>query len=419
MVWDWLLLYKRGETVLSDMSSATNTKTRGPLQWLKLAIVAGLFVGLSLTPKLWLSDRLYPTTPVFEWMGTIPPPFDCILYTSMLILLAAITVMPRPTLAVAAFIAIAIVEVLFDQSRLQPWFYQYLFMLTAVGFGTRVLDHNRRDLALDACRLIIVCIYFWSGAQKLHVDFVNRIFPWLLEPFTRLLPQSIAAIVNACGIVAPLTEMAIGVGLLFRPVRKYAIFAAIGMHALILLSLGPLGKSLNAIVWPWNMAMVAFLFILFWNRSDLTVRQMFWARGFGFQKVALLMFGFAPALSFFNVWDGGLSAALYAGTRNDATLYVTGRLADRLPKSILEHVYVDKAAGMNKIHLYEWSEKEMGVPFYSEPRIFKSVARSVCSYARQPNDLKLVIRQRRVLLSPDLETAYDCGKLLGPGGGSQ
>jgi hypothetical protein len=119
-----------------------------------------------------------------------------------------------------------------------------------------------------------------------------------------------------------------------------------------------------------------------------------------------------PALSFLNLWDGGLSAALYAGTRNDATLYIANSVADRLPKDILAQVYVDKAAGMNKIFLYQWSLSELNVPFYSEPRIFKDVARNVCGYAREPRDLKLVLKEQRILFKPDSETSYDCAALV-------
>src|SRR5438270_15313 len=49
-------------------------------RWLKITIVAGLFAGLTLSPKLWLSDRLYPLTPVVRFLTPIRPPFDFLCY---------------------------------------------------------------------------------------------------------------------------------------------------------------------------------------------------------------------------------------------------------------------------------------------------------------------------------------------------
>jgi hypothetical protein len=59
------------------------------------------------------------------------------------------------------------------------------------------------------------------------------------------------------GLLLPLAEAAIGVGLLFPRTRGVAWVGAVLMHALVLLSIGPVGRSYNAIVWPWNAAMIA------------------------------------------------------------------------------------------------------------------------------------------------------------------
>jgi hypothetical protein len=44
-----------------------------------------------------------------------------------------IAVQARPAKAIAAFVALAAAYSLYDQSRWQPWFDQYLFMLVALG----------------------------------------------------------------------------------------------------------------------------------------------------------------------------------------------------------------------------------------------------------------------------------------------
>ena len=91
--------------------------------------------------------------------AAIPAPLDYVLYAAMFAMLIAIAMVARPSKWIGFFVALAIVIALFDQSRWQPWFYQYLIMLIAVGLSEqRICD--------EYCRLVMVCTYFWSGLQK-------------------------------------------------------------------------------------------------------------------------------------------------------------------------------------------------------------------------------------------------------------
>jgi hypothetical protein len=88
--------------------------------------------------------------------------------------------------------------------------------------------------------------------------------------------------------------------------------------------LGPLGRHFNAVIWPWNLAMIAFLLILFFGRNNQpALRDIVWGQGFAFQKVVLIIFGVLPALSFFHLWDDYLSSALYTGNTNSGVIYLS------------------------------------------------------------------------------------------------
>jgi hypothetical protein len=152
-----------------------------------------MLAGLLLSPKLWLSSRLYPLTPVWSGLHPIPPPFDWVLYGALLVSVAAAAVWPR---AVATFLGLAAAMVAFDQSRLQPWLYQYSFMLLALGFGG---DPK------NVCRLIMASVYFWSGVQKLNGGFVDDAFPWLVGPFHGWIPLW-------AGRVVPFIEAGMAIG---------------------------------------------------------------------------------------------------------------------------------------------------------------------------------------------------------------
>src|SRR5258708_4657167 len=107
-----------------------------------------------LSPKLWVSSRFYPQTPALPFLRPIPYPIDYVVFVLLLLLLVAIAIVPRPAKPIAGFVLLAAVLGLLDQSRWQPWFYQYFFMLIAVGLYPR-----SPAAALNTCRLIAVCIY--------------------------------------------------------------------------------------------------------------------------------------------------------------------------------------------------------------------------------------------------------------------
>jgi len=371
-----------------------NTQSSAAERRLKIAIAAALFAGLALSPKLWLSERVYPATPVAAFLRPIPAPLDYVLYGAMLAMLVAIAVVARPAELIWFFAGVAITVALFDQSRWQPWFYQYLIMLIAVGLGG--------GGALNTCRLVMICTYFWSGLQKTNGDFIHNVFPYMTG--------SMGAILNPLAFLAPLIEVTIGIGLLTRRFRTYAIYAAIAMHAFILLAIGPFGQSSNSVVWPWNVAMICFLIILFWQ-SDVSPGEIVWPAEGIYQRVVLVLVGVAPLFSFFNLWDGYLSSALYSGVRNTGVVYVTDALKDRLPKEIGGHIYPSNKPGTSILILRDWSMSELNAGIYPEPRIYKSLARYICTYVHDPSEMKLWIKQANVLFSADKQVSYDCPEL--------
>jgi Na+-transporting NADH:ubiquinone oxidoreductase subunit NqrB len=126
----------------------------------------------------------------------------------------------------------------------------------------------------------------------------------------------------------PVVETAIGLGLLTRRFRKFAVIGALLMHAFIMLCVGPLGNDHNTVVWPWNFAMSAFVLILFWRAPDepspSTIlkpgRNL--SPGSALRAVVLVLFAFMPLFNFFGLWDSYLSSSLYSGASKQAYVLV-------------------------------------------------------------------------------------------------
>ncbi len=94
--------------------------------------------------KLWLSSRLFPLAPVSNRLPEIVYPFDYIWFFSLLGLLAVISFLPWRRTIILSFVCLAGSLSLWDQMRWQPWFYQYLFMLAAIG-ASRSEGEGRRQ----------------------------------------------------------------------------------------------------------------------------------------------------------------------------------------------------------------------------------------------------------------------------------
>jgi hypothetical protein len=357
--------------------------------------------------KLWLSSRLFPLAPVSNYLPEIHYPFDYIWFLSLLALLAVISFLPRSRKSVLIFVCLAALLSLWDQTRWQPWFYQYLFMLAALGLlAWKENDTLSNRAALDACRLIIASIYLWSGVQKLNITFIRETWPDIAAFLPSSWQAAVAHFPSYLILVIPLVEIFIGLGLLTRRFRNGAILVAVATHVAILFLLVASGE--NVVVWPWNAAMTLFVWILFWQDKETKALRIVAGKK-AFQVVVLILFGVLPSLSFFDLWDSYLSSALYSGNTYQTALYLGPAVLARLPGAIHPHVWQKSEPFFLDIN--RWAYAELRVPVYPEPRVYRQVAKRICKYA-EGERISLWIKQKPHPLTGSFESEYyDCESL--------
>jgi hypothetical protein len=369
-----------GRDARSEAGAAVEAATR--LRRGRIAVAAGLAAGVLLAPRLFLAARAYPRVPVLERWPLLPAPLDMLVVGALVAAVVGVALAPRPRWWAAAATGLALVLGADDQSRWQPWFYQYAVMLATLALA------RDAEQTVRAWRVVLVGLYLWSGIQKLNVTFVTLLFPWLVEPLARGVPGPLQGALARAGIAVPLTEIAVALGLLAPRLRNAAVVAAVVTHVVVLSLLGPLAHLTNAVVWPWNATLAVLVVVLFWRDGEALSRLLI-PRRLGAHAVALALFGILPAFSFGGLWDDYLSGALYSGNVKAGALSLAEPVVGRLPDAARHHVTRNRA-GASVLDVWEWSMGELGVPSYPEPRVFRGVARAVCRLAVDPADVVLV-----------------------------
>src|SRR5438105_4265134 len=291
----------------------------------------------------------------------------------------------------------------------RQWFSRFLFR------PERLENQVGDDVRLERLKLAL-CLALAAGlllSQKLWVS--SRTYPlmpvWAHSPTIPFPLDYVVFVVLLLLLGAAAAAR--------RPLRP---LAAIPIILFILVCLGPLGHNIDRGVWPWNLAMIAFNFLLFRNTALLPARQILSPANGWYHVAVLVLFAILPALSFVQLWDSYLSFTLFSGDTKRAQIYVSDGVRRDLPSAVRVYVTQDES-GRNVLDYGVWSMEEMKVPSYPEARIYRRLALYPCRYAKAPGEVELVIAQRslaavlrslmRLRLEPTLRSIshYDCESL--------
>lgn len=391
----------------ADARAFEDAQSQKRVRLLKLSLSLALLCGLALSRRLWVSaGRFYPSVPALDFLPAIPTPLDYALFGALVLLLLLVTLRARPRIEASAFVALGVALVVFDLSRLQPWVYQYLFLMLALAaYAWREED---ACATLRVCGLVVACVYFWSGVQKLNPQFFAEVVPSLLGPYLARMPASFAHVATPLAWLIPLIEICAGLMLLTRRLRRVGVVLAVTTHAFVLLLFVPLRR--NNVIWPWNVAMAAVAVIIFW-RDASGFRDFLPRRLLSFQTLALVLFGLMPALSLFGFWGQYQSAALYSGNVTRAEFVVEERVARGLPPRVRQKLR-PTPEGL-RLDINQWSYAELNVPAYPSERVYRRAAAALCRFAESPSDVQLEVTAppRFFFDSTRTKTTLDCDAL--------
>lgn len=382
---------------------------------LRRVVGVAMLSGVALSSNLWFPlTRSFPRSPLIVALPqSFVPPVEYLLGGLLVAALAALVFAKRPLKYLVATIVLLTLLVLLDQTRLQPWVYQYLLLLAVIALHERQSrDGQFVVLTLSVLRLIVASLYVWSGVQKLNYTFGQEVLPQLLAPLQNHL-QLTQTQLSVVGIGIALAEIFTGCGLLLKRTRGLCVWLALAIHGSVLVLL--IWQGRNSVVWAWNVALVLIVFILF-RRSDTSIRRAFVGRGANSTSVRVaqaLAFVCAvlPVLSFWGCWDAYLSGALYSGNTAVAVVRVEGEVYERLPDAAKRQVFTTKR-DERMLPLFEWSMSELNVPPYPEPRVYRHIARQICKLVGDESHVELIVKETPAIVDGSYKvTRMNCPQL--------
>jgi hypothetical protein len=342
----------------------------------RATVAAGILAGIMLSLPLWLTRISYPRVPLLDFIPAFPAPFDSFLLFAFAGGLLVLVWRPHLKWIGVFWFSFAAFLLAQDQSRLQPWFVEYLLLLALVVFS------KSEGMALNGCRLVLAAVYFWSGVHKMNTSFATNLFPWLVSPFVG---SGAEPIVQGAGLMVPFVEIALGIALLFPKTRRLGVVAIVAMHLFLLLVLSPLALGWNSVVAPWNIAMMVLVPFLFWQ-ADVSARSLFAA------PRALFIFLFIlPCLSLMGRWDTSPSFALYSGNQLIGSVVLSESAWQRQDAQI--QAVSERVGDRYRIRLDDWAVTATNVPAYPAERVLRRVAQSFCVASVQEQDVIFILEQ--------------------------
>ena len=318
--------------------------------------------------KVWIKERLFPVVPVADWLNW-PSLMHYILFVCSIALIIFIIFKPFNKVFLIALFISELLSCAADQTRWQPWEYQYVFTILIC-----IINFNNHKKVIGGIAFVMAATYAYSGIGKLNEGYLVLVWDNIfLKKIFKLSEASYQQnAIHYLGYTTAVAEIIFAAGFFFSKTKKASAYGMIVMHLLILYAIGPLGINYNTIVWPWNILMISLLYVIFLKNYSLQIDlRLLWP---GWNKIILLFWGILPVLNYAGLWDSYLSSRLYSGGLPLMAICLkdAGEMEELQPylsKADTYHV----CNGQAMVNLQTWAMKEMNVPPYPEMRVYKKI----------------------------------------------
>lgn len=232
-------------------------------------------------------------------------------------------------------------------------------------------------------RLTIASVYIYAG--------LSRVGPGVADEMSLRVLQTILSAVSAehgmrndhfvfaACLTMSVSEILVGVLLLWRRFRRGGVIASVGLHLTLLAVLGPWGLKQQAGVLLWNLYFLLAVPALFWstpNASQLPREEGGAApktsRSASFFAAFVVL---APLSGLFSMADNWPSWQLYSPRPEVIRVFVRQDSVNQLPLSAQEFVMPPLPLDVwCPVRIDLWSLRATGSPIYPEDRFQLAIA---------------------------------------------
>jgi hypothetical protein len=360
-------------TALNSEKTTLSSLSIWVIRILTLAFISQMLLSLN----LWFPyDRSYPTVPLFYFLdfnwGAALTSFLSLGFLSGFAVAGFVLKWQKQALGIGLFcLSLLIIE---DINRFQAWVYIYTALL---GIITWNLWRNQPHKIRISLQFTMAMVYFWTGVQKLNIQFVTDVYPWLVKVFeaTRCLSEY-----PNLGYGVGLFELSIGLLLLLPKTQKAGVLLATFLHLGILALL--IKDNWNSVVYPWNVTMIALLFTLFWKKETVENDAIINNKTAP-NLLIIALFGIVPFFDFFQLIPHCLALGMYSGTSMECDLIIhdDGRAACVPPK--LHEKLLFKSDVESILSLDDWGVEDLNIPPFASDRVYRAVAKEFCACSKQ------------------------------------
>ena len=113
------------------LQKITNLTNKQKVNWVRIIAILGVLILMVYAPKLWISTKVFPVIPLFNWLPVPLAPYDTVLAIFFFILQIVYIFQNKRWqgwLIILLYLYLALV----DQNRLQPYFYQSFLTIFAI-----------------------------------------------------------------------------------------------------------------------------------------------------------------------------------------------------------------------------------------------------------------------------------------------
>ena len=359
--------------------------------WVRRLVCLALVVGKVMSWKLWLFDRKYPLCPVWDSLPLLHHPADhLVAYATLLFLLLA-GIFAKRSLFLWAYLGLDALNLIQDQTRWQPWVFEYLMLLLPTLYLSRNTDTEKAHRILRLQAFVLAAVYLFAGLQKLNPEFIPSIWQPIVANLFHIPSQNEGPWLP-WGYAIPVLEIIGAVFLVLKPTRIWGVALFLVTHLFILYYLMPSGINYNSIVWPWNIALAVLIIPVFVNSGVQFFKQPILPKSAdGLLPAFVLLLLILPAVNLFGYYETELSSNLFTGKSNNMLLMIKPEALPKIPQHLKRYVvnyqYVPQYNGPI-ISMQMWAMHEMNVSVISERRVFKQISRNYCRLGLSDSDIQ-------------------------------